>query len=104
MFLAGYLYAVQASSPGDFVEAAHWLEKSAARGIPAAMTNIGLLYVRGLGVPQDFVLGHMWINLSVALGLPEAQLIRDSVASGMSAQEINEAQQLAQQRWASLRH
>ena len=68
------------------------------------MTNIGLLYVRGLGVPQDFVLGHMWINLSVALGLPEAQLIRDSVASGMSAQEINEAQQLAQQRWASLRH
>ncbi len=103
MFLAGYVAASRASTASEVAEAARWFERAADRGVPAAMGNLGLLYVRGLGVPQDFVLGYMWLNVAAAAGLPEAGALRDSVGANMTPVEIADAQKLIDAQWAALR-
>jgi TPR repeat protein len=103
MFLAGYAAAAKASTAADVSEAARWFERAADKGMPAAMGNLGLLYVRGLGVPQDFVLGYMWLNIAAASGLQEASAYRDSVGGSMTPAEIADAQKLIDGKWTALR-
>jgi TPR repeat protein len=103
MFLAGYVAAAKESSAAEMAQAAQWFDRAAARGMAAAMANLGLLYVRGLGVPQDFVLGYMWLNIAAASGLPEAVTLRDSVGANMTPAEIADAQKLIEEKWATLR-
>jgi hypothetical protein len=98
-FMLGYLLSNAPQGERDFRAAARWYRRAAEKGLGAAMTNLGLLYVRGLGVPQDYVLGYMWINLAAAGGLADAVKARDAVSAHMTPAQINEAQQLASRRW-----
>lgn len=98
-FTLAYLLASGPEAERDFRSAAHVFRSLAEKGHATAMANLGLLYVRGLGVPQDYVLGYMWINLAAAGGLAPAANLRDALAVRMTPAQLNEAQQLARQRW-----
>jgi TPR repeat protein len=56
---------------------------------------VGLTYAYGLGVPQDVVTAHMWLDLAAASGDANAGRARDSVATGMSAQQLAAARRRA---------
>lgn len=98
LFLMAYVYSGAAKIKPDYVKAAELYLKAAESGLPAAMANLGLMHIRGQGVPQDYVYGYMWASLAAAAGLVEAVQIRDSIASSLNPEQINEARNLALQQ------
>ena len=87
----------------DYGEAARWYRMAADRGIHAAQYRLGLIYLNGTGVAGDVIAAHMWLNLATSRLPPgEARNAvakqRDSVAAGMTATQIREAQ-LAARNW-----
>ena len=96
--IATFLLAAIVSSPeggGDLKEGTRLMRRAADMGMPAAMANLGILYLRGQGVPQDYVLGYVWLARAVAAGLDDAIELRDALASRLSPEQIAEAQTLA---------
>jgi hypothetical protein len=83
----------------DYVEAQHWYREAAQQGDPFAQASLALLYRFGKGVPQDYVQAYMWFQLSVnRLTGPDRDSIvelRDTAASHMTPQQIEEARHLA---------
>ena len=55
--------------PRDEKLAAHWYEKAAAAGDPAAQNQIGYFYETGIGVPVDARKAVHWYQLAAASGL-----------------------------------
>ena len=84
----------------DFKAAAEWFRKAADQGYPDAQSRLGLSYYKGQGVPQDYVQAHQWLSLAVVSGDKNAIKLRDFVAAKMSADQIKEAQRLAQE-WSA---
>ena len=83
----------------NYQQAAIWFESAANAGIPSAKANLGLLYFQGLGVPQDYVTGYMWLTLAAAGSQPELVKLRDAFTQKMTSGQINEAQNMASERW-----
>ena len=82
--------------PQNFTEAERWYRLAAEQGLADAQHNLGYLYHIGQGgLPQDFVQAHMWYNLAAARGNVNAARLRDHVASMMSPEQEDLAQQLA---------
>ena len=53
------------------------------------------MYQDGCGVSKDNAQAHMWFSLAAAQGDDESAEIRDKIASGMTPDQIAEAQSLA---------
>jgi uncharacterized protein len=88
----------------DNAEAVTWYRKAAEQGKPEAQFNLGLAYGKGHGVQQDYVQAHMWFNLAASQfsasekeDRDQAIKLRDSLASEMTAAQIEEAQKLARE-------
>lgn len=84
-----------AADPANYLAAADHLQRAADAGYAPAMINLGLLYQRGDGVIEDFSQAYALFSRASLAGLPAAADLRDSLASGMTAVQILEAQKLA---------
>lgn len=58
----------------DPEEAVEWFRKSAAQGVPQAMSCLGKAYMEGIGVPRDEQQAHDWLMKSAELGCSGAML------------------------------
>lgn len=81
-------------------EAANLFRRAADKGLPAAMANLGLMFMHGLGVPQDYVLGQTWLTLAASQGNAEARTLAIIGQRRMTAGQINEAQERASAAWS----
>lgn len=100
-YLAGYLIYANAASADNLGRAAELFDLAAARGVPAAMVNLGLLSFEGRGVLQDYVTGYKWLTLAAARQGDLAGL-RDAFAAKLTASQINEAAEQAELAWAAM--
>ena len=82
----------------DYPEAVRWYRLAAAQGYQVAQINLGLMYANGTGVRQDFVRAHVWLTLAVAASSGDfgntATKNRDGIASKMTAEQIEAAQEM----------
>ena len=60
--------------PQDSKMAAHWYEKAAGLGNPAAQNQIGYFYQAGIGVQQDSKRAFHWYQLAAASGFSIAKV------------------------------
>lgn len=95
----GWMYLHGDQVPQHNHLAARWYRLAAAQGYGPAQFALGLLYNRGRGVPQDVVLAYIWLNLSAAQAVGEDRSfkirIRNAVASKMTTDQLEMAQQMA---------
>lgn len=52
----------------DPAEAVEWFSKSAAQGVPQAMTCLGKAYSEGIGVPKDMETARSWLLKAAEMG------------------------------------
>ena len=97
----GAAYDYGEGVPQDYAEAVRWYRLAAEQGDALGQSNLGLMYKNGLGVPQDFVMAHMWFNLASANGHENAPEARNTVAEGMTPQDISTAQAIARECMSS---
>lgn len=94
----GWMYLNGDGVPQHNHLAARWYRLSAAQGYGPAQFALGLLYNRGRGVPQDLVLSYIWLNLSASQAVGEDRgfkiRIRDAIASKMTTDQLEMAQQM----------
>ncbi len=62
------LAARYADQSRDYKNAAHWFEKSAAKGLAPAQYRLGVLYERGLGVARDPATARSWYQRAADRG------------------------------------
>jgi TPR repeat protein len=79
----------------DYAEAARWYRLAADQGLSDAQYDLGLMYGDGEGVEQDDVRAHMWANIAASLGNDDGRELRERMASRMTPQQIEEAQERA---------
>ena len=95
----GTMYGNGRGVPQSDQEAVKWYRKAAEQGDAKGQGNLGVMYDNGWGVPQDFIRAHMWYHVAAAaLSGDEGKTAmknRDSVASRMTAVQIEKAQKMA---------
>jgi len=89
-------------TPQDYAEAVKWYGLAAEQGLALAQNNLGAMYQNGEGVAQDLGQAYKWYTIAAAHFAPSEDQDRDralknraEVARQMSAQQIAEAQALA---------
>ena len=96
----GTLYDFGLGVPQDYVQAAKWFDKAAARGNAEAQWALGNQYARGMGVPQDNVLSYMWYSLAVQGDLGSRYSINENLEGlqkTMTPAQIVEAKKLVRE-------
>ncbi len=95
----GVLYAEGRGVERDDHESIRWFLLAAAQGDAEAQASLGLSYGSGRGVSLNFVTAHMWLTLAseqlAGMMQTRTRRFRDTIAAGMTATQIAEAQQLA---------
>jgi uncharacterized protein len=98
-FSLGMMYAKGQGVPQNYQAALKWFHKAAEQGDASAQNYLGLMYERGRGARQDFILAHMWSSIAAAALNGEdrkaALKRRDSVASHMTAAQLEKAEEMA---------
>ena len=83
----------------DYPTALTWFRKAAAQGYPGPQSNLGLIYERGRGVRKDVVRALMWYHIAGTLLHGDegkaAVKRRDYLTSHMTAEQIEQAQEMA---------
>jgi len=100
-YAIGVRYAYGEGVPRDYAEAVIWYRKSAEQGDATAQRDLGRMYYHGRGVPRDYVQAHLWIGLAASGASGDLKEDcagwLDIVAQKMTAEQIAEAERLAQQ-------
>lgn len=97
----GIMYDLGRGVSQDYAEAAKWYGLAARQGHVDSQYNLGILYGDGQGVPKDQAAAYVWLNLSATQGDLEATKYREIVASGMTGDQLAEAQRLYRECLAS---
>ena len=92
---AAYALGMAWQITGEPGRAVPWYEQAAQAGVTEAQTLLGTIYARGSGVPRDLVRAYAWLHRAAEQHSPNAQLILDSVAALMTAEEIEAAKALS---------
>jgi TPR repeat protein len=71
-----------------------WFRLAAEKSNAGAQYKLGIMYANGLGAPQDYVRAHV-VQLVSRAGASNCCAKRDSLAKGMTPEQIAEAQKLA---------
>ena len=93
----GVVYATGEGVPQDYKQAAHWLDRAAQRGHVLAQHNLGMLHYEGKGVERDPLRAYFWIKVAALQGDEVAQTTLTAVGSGMSADQIQQAEREARE-------
>jgi hypothetical protein len=91
----GVIYSTGEGVAQDPVQAAQWLNRAAQRGHVQAQHNLGLMYYEGKGVERDPVRGYFWLKVAALQGEDVAQEALKSMARGMSADQVRQAESQA---------
>ena len=94
-FQAAYALGMAYQIKGDPAQAVPWYEQAASAGLTEAQILLGTMYAEGSEVPRDLVRAYAWLHKAAEKKGPNAQLILDSVAALMTAEEIEEAKALS---------
>ncbi len=85
----------------DYKEAVRWYRLAAKQGLAQAQYNLGVSYAKGQGVLQDYTRAHMWLNIAAVNGDKNSVKGRDTAASQMTPQQVEQAQRMARECMAS---
>src|SRR5215475_14974535 len=95
----GFMYANGRGVPQSYDVAVDWYLQSAEQGDATGQYLLGLMYDKGFGVAQNVIFAHKWVNLAAAHAPRHNRenilRLRDALASKMTLQQIELAQQLA---------
>ena len=91
----GVMYLLGQGIDTDYAMALEWFNKAAAQGEDIAQYQLGIMYADGKGVAQSNVQAHMWYSLAAQQGNGSARAHLDELTEQMTAEEIAEAQGLA---------
>ena len=72
-----------------------WFILAASQGFAKAQNNLGYMYDLGEGVAQDNIRAYMWKNLAAAKDEIDVAEQRDELASRMTKDQLEKAQQMA---------
>lgn len=78
----------------DDAKARAWFQKAAEQGDVKAQLKLGLMYAGGEGGQKDYVQVYKWSALSVEHGMMAAGILRDTLASTMTPEQLAEAKRL----------
>ncbi len=96
-FALGYMYQQGVGTIQNYKLALDWYMKSCSQTInPEAQFNLGLMYMRGNGVIRNYIIAHALFNLASANSIENAADMRNRIASNMSKEQIDKAQELAE--------
>ena len=94
----GVMHANGQGVTADDAGALKWYQLAADQGHAKAQNNLGVLYSESDTVPQDKVAALMWFILAEAQGFEGAKRSRESASSGMTADQIAEAERRAREK------
>ena len=94
-YQAAYALGMAFQIKGEPALAVPWYEQAASAGLAEAQILLGTIYARGTAVPRDLVRAYAWLHRATQKGSPNAQLILESVAGLMTADEIEAAKALS---------
>ena len=94
-YQAAYALGMAYQIKGEPAQAVPWYEQAASAGLTEAQILLGTIYARGSDVPRDLVRAYAWLYKAAEKKSPNAQLILESVAGLMTAEEIEEAKALS---------
>jgi TPR repeat protein len=92
----GMMYYLGQGMDVDYAMAHEWLSKAANQGDDVAQMTLGVMYAEGQGVPQSNVNALLWYSLSAQQGNSSAQARLEELTPGMTPDEIEQAEQLAE--------
>ena len=92
---AAYALGMAFQIKGEPAGAVPWYEQAASAGVADAQILLGRIYVEGIHVPRDLVRAYAWLLRAAEKKSPNVQLILDSVAGLMTAEEIEAAKALS---------
>lgn len=72
-----------------------WYRLAAEQEYASAQTNLGFMYANSSGVPKNRIKAHSWFSIAEELGQVGSAEIKDTIAKGMTRQQIAEAQALS---------
>ncbi|HET9843090.1 MAG TPA: tetratricopeptide repeat protein [Gammaproteobacteria bacterium] len=79
----------------DSKTAIHWLTKAAENNNPQAQYELGLLYFTGKFLQKNVQQAYAWFNVAASQDIVEAHAARSLVIQEMTAQEIEQAENLS---------
>lgn len=91
----GVMYANGWGVPQSDEEAFKWYRLASEHGVIDAQIVLADRLASGFGVTPDNVQAHKWLGIAAKLGDLDAENLRDEIASRMTAEEIAEAERLA---------
>ena len=94
-YQAAYALGMAYQIKGEPMQAVPWYEQAASAGLTEAQILLGTIYARGNDVPRDLVRAYAWLYKAAEKKSPNAQLILESVAGLMTAEDIEEAKALS---------
>ena len=94
-YTLGTLYELGEGVAEDDKEAFKWFSLAASQGFAKAQNNLGYMYDLGEGVAQDNLRAYMWKSLAATQGEIDAAEQRDELASRMTKDQLEKAQQMA---------
>ncbi len=93
------MYANGWGVPQSDEEAFKWYSLAADQGVTPAQIGVAKMYSGGFGVAQDKVQAQKWFTIAAELGDFNAASKRDYLADRLSADELAEANRLANTWW-----
>ena len=94
-YQAAYALGMAYQIKGEPAQAVPWYEQAAKAGLTEAQILLGTMYAQGSDVPRDLVRAYAWLYRAAERNSPNAQLILESVAGLMTADQIEEAKALS---------
>ncbi len=95
----GLMYSRGLGVPPNDAEAVRWYRRAAEQGGADAQFNLGAMYAQGRGMAQDLVTAYAWIVHAIEGAPVDAidryQMARDAVGERMTAEELEEAENLS---------
>jgi len=93
----GLSYAQGDGVKQDHERAVQWYSKAASRGHVQAQHNLGTLYHEGKGVVRDPVRAYFWVKVAALQGDDISLESLKAVGQGMSASQIRQAEDQAEE-------
>ncbi len=81
--------------PQNYEKAAKWFIEADQYENTKARYELGIIYMEGLGVKADNIKAYIWLNKAATGKDTPANAYRELVATGMTKEEIKEAQRLS---------
>ena len=93
-------YAFESFVAGSYDSAFKGFAKLSIKGSIASQYHLGLMYLKGMGALQDYCYAHLWFNIASSQNHKKSRIQLEKLTRKMSAQQVAEAQKLAQ-AWAA---